>query len=120
LDADLIVGDLVHLLDHVAPARDDIAGYRAPDKTSGAYRLLADTLDADWDLPYEELTLPVLCLSGLQDRVFYDAADVQALAARLPDHRLIDIPEAGHMLAVECPTRVADELVAFAALLGRG
>ncbi len=104
----------------MVPSHVDIAAYRAPDKTSGAYRLLADTLDADWDLPYEELTLPVLCLSGLQDRVFYDVADVQALAARLPDHRLIDIPYAGHMLPVECPTKVAVELLAFAASLGRG
>ena len=104
----------------MAPSRDDIAGYQPPDKASGAYRLLVDTQDADWDLPYEELTLPVWCLSGLQDRVFYDAADVRALAARLPDGRLIDIPEAGHMLPVECPAKVVDALLTFAGSLDSG
>jgi pimeloyl-ACP methyl ester carboxylesterase len=104
----------------MAPARDDVAAYTPLDKTSGAYRLLADSQDADWDLPYEELALPVLCLSGLQDRVFYDAADVAALSARLPDGRRIDVPGAGHMLPVECPATVVEALLAFAGGLDDG
>jgi pimeloyl-ACP methyl ester carboxylesterase len=47
--------------------------------------------------------MPVTVLSGLQDRVFYDAADVAALAARMPDARTIDVPDVGHLVPMEQP-----------------
>jgi 3-oxoadipate enol-lactonase len=34
--------------------------------------LLANAGSADWDLRYEDLTLPVLVMTGLQDHVFLD------------------------------------------------
>jgi 3-oxoadipate enol-lactonase len=58
--------------------------YEPLDPTSGTALLLAAGKGADWDLPYERLTMPVTVLSGLQDRVFFDAADVAELYARLP------------------------------------
>jgi 3-oxoadipate enol-lactonase len=102
----------------LAPSRDGIDGYAPLDPTSGAYRLLADTLDADWYLPYEDLNLPVSCMSGLQDRDFYDATDVAALFARLPDGRRVDLPDAGHMIPVEQPAAVIGAVLELCRGLG--
>jgi pimeloyl-ACP methyl ester carboxylesterase len=53
-------------------------------------------------------------LSGLQDRVFFDAADVAELAARLPDALRIDLPDAGHLLAMERPDAIVDACLGLA------
>jgi pimeloyl-ACP methyl ester carboxylesterase len=52
--------------------------------------------------------MPVTALSGLQDRVFYDADDVAELVARLPDAQRIDLPEVGHLIPIERPQAVVD------------
>jgi pimeloyl-ACP methyl ester carboxylesterase len=63
----------------------------------------------DWS----KLALPVLVVTGLQDRVFYDAAIVDELYAQLPDARRIDIPSAGHMLPQEAPNELSTALLEF-------
>jgi 3-oxoadipate enol-lactonase len=93
--------------------------YAPIDPASGVACLLAAGADADWDLPYERLTVPVTVLSGLQDRVFYDAADVAALAARLPDARTVDLPDIGHLVPMERPQAVVDACLALVERLGR-
>jgi len=89
--------------------------YAPIDRSAGAYCLLRQGAAADWDLPYERLTLPVLAVTGMQDRLFLDPADVAALAGRLPNGRRLDLAEAGHMVPAECPDRLADALLDFAA-----
>ena len=54
--------------------------------------------------------MPALVLSGLQDRVFFDAADVTALSARLPHAERIDLPDVGHLVPMERPRAVVDAL----------
>jgi 3-oxoadipate enol-lactonase len=81
---------------------------------SGTARLLAAGNTADWDLPYERLRVPVAVLSGLQDRVFYDASDVAGLAARMPDVVCTDLPDAGHLLSIERPEAVIEACLALA------
>jgi 3-oxoadipate enol-lactonase len=93
--------------------------YEPIDPASGVACLLAAGSGADWDLPYEQLTVPVTVLSGLRDRVFYNAADVAALAARLPDARLVDLPEAGHLVPMEQPQAVVDACLALAERVAR-
>ena len=88
--------------------------YEPLDPASGTALLLAAGKGADWDLPYERLAVPVTVLSGLQDRVFFDPADVAGLAARLPDARRIDLPDAGHLLAMEHPEAIVDACLALA------
>jgi pimeloyl-ACP methyl ester carboxylesterase len=88
--------------------------YEPLDPASGMALLLAAGKDADWDLPYERLAVPVTVLSGLQDRVFFDAADVAELAARLPDALRIDLPDAGHLLAMERPDAIVDACLGLA------
>lgn len=80
----------------------------------GLYRLFEGSLAAEWDLPWERLALPVLNLTGLHDRVFFVAEDVEALAARLPDVKKRLFPDAGHMIPMERPREFAGQLLEFA------
>ncbi|MCC2665025.1 MAG: hypothetical protein K0S35_2947, partial [Geminicoccaceae bacterium] len=88
--------------------------YEPLDPASGTALLLAAGKGADWDLPYERLTIPVTVLSGLQDRVFFDPADAAELMARLPDALRVDLPDAGHLLTTERPDAIADACLALA------
>lgn len=88
--------------------------YAPLDPDSGSARLLAAGIEADWDVPWERLDVPALVLSGLQDRVFYDSADVAALSARLPHAERVDLPDVGHLVSMERPQAVVDACLALA------
>jgi pimeloyl-ACP methyl ester carboxylesterase len=82
---------------------------------SGHYKLLAEAgRSANWEIPYESLELPVLVVTGLQDRVFLDLNDVDERFARLPDGRRVDMPDAGHLIPMERPEALAEALLDFA------
>jgi len=88
--------------------------YTALEKESGHYKLLAEAgRTADWDLPYEQLTLPTLVITGLQDHVFLEPDSVAQLFERLPDGRRLDMPEAGHLIPGEQPEALCAALLAF-------
>ena len=89
-------------------------GYTPLDRSVGIFRLIESGEQVDWDLPYEELNLPVLNVTGLQDQIFYDAADVTRLLARLPDVRPVALADAGHLIPLERPRALAQELLTFA------
>lgn len=89
----------------------------APDDR--ALMLLKSGTMADWNVDYERVDVPVLSITGLQDRVFLDRDDVRELAARVPDCRTIDMADAGHMLPVERPAALSQALVEFARFVGR-
>ncbi|MBB4285480.1 alpha/beta fold hydrolase [Roseospira goensis] len=91
------------------------APYVPLDPGHGHVRLMEAAGGTDWDLPYEALTLPVLTVTGLQDRLFLDRPIVDELRARLPDARHLTWDDAGHLLPQERPERLADALIAFAA-----
>ena len=89
--------------------------YEPIDPKSGAYKLLAEAgRTADWDLPYENLDLPTLVITGLQDHVFLDRDDVERLCSRLPRARRIDMRDAGHLIPAEQPEALAEALLIFA------
>ena len=73
------------------------------DRKSGAYNLLANSVEADWDLPYERLALPTLVVTGLKDHIFLEQPDLDNLFARLPKARQISLPDAGHLVPAERP-----------------
>ena len=88
--------------------------YTPLDPGSGHYKLLAEGgRDADWDLPYEQLTLPTLVITGLQDHVFREREVVEDLFSRLPRGRRYDIMDAGHLIPNEKPEALADILLSF-------
>ncbi|MEO8717534.1 MAG: alpha/beta hydrolase, partial [Burkholderiales bacterium] len=73
------------------------APYVPMDRADGLYRLLEGSLAADWNVAWEKLKLPVLSMTGLHDRVFYVAADYEALAAKIAGLKRVDFPDAGHL-----------------------
>jgi pimeloyl-ACP methyl ester carboxylesterase len=88
--------------------------YASLSPESGHYKLLAEAgREADWDLPYERLNLPVLVITGLQDHVFLEPDVVDYLFSRLPRARRIDMPDAGHLIPAERPEALADSLLSF-------
>lgn len=93
--------------------------YEPISRASGVYNLLLHAGTADWDIAYEKLAPPVLVISGLQDRVFFDPSDVAGLAARMPDARRLDMPDAGHMIPAERPGELTAALLDFARSVAR-
>jgi len=87
--------------------------YTPIDQASGHYSMLKNANKANWDIPYEKITVPVLVLSGLRDRVFYEPDVVDKLTGRMPAAKRLDIPHAGHMLPVEAPDEVIKAMVEF-------
>ena len=92
--------------------------YEPLDPDSGTARLLAAGIGADWNVAYESLSMPVTVLSGLQDHVFYNAADVAELTARLPNAEKIDISDIGHLVTMERPAAITRACLALADRLG--
>ena len=79
----------------------------------GHMNLMRHAAETDWDIDYSALDLPVLVITGLQDRVFLDREVVDRLYARLPDARREDWQDAGHLLPQERPERLAESLARF-------
>lgn len=101
--------------DFAATARENfLRGDYAPlPPDHGHMNLMRNAAHTDWALDYSALTLPVLVITGLQDRVFLDRDVVDRLFTRLPDARREDWPDAGHLLPQEAPDRLADALARF-------
>ena len=94
------------------------APYEPLDPAHGHMNLMRNSVKADWDVPYEKLDLPVLVITGLQDRVFLDIDVVERLAARLPRVERMEWPDAGHLLPQERPEKLVHALAAFCIGLG--
>lgn len=77
-------------------------------------RLAEGVKSARWDIPWQDLALPVLVLTGLHDRLFRIQPDVDALVAQLSDARVVTYEDGGHSLQAEHPDRFVADLVAFA------
>lgn len=76
-------------------------------------RLAEQVKQADWDIPWQELKLPVLIFTGLHDRLFRIQQDVDELTALLPDSTTVTYPDGGHSLQAEYPQRFVADLIQF-------
>ncbi|KPP88134.1 MAG: 3-oxoadipate enol-lactonase [Rhodobacteraceae bacterium HLUCCO07] len=81
----------------------------------GHMNLMRNAAATNWEIDYGALDLPVLVITGLQDRVFLDREVVDRLYATLPDARREDWEEAGHLLPQEAPARLTKALAGFGA-----
>lgn len=87
--------------------------YAALDPSHGHANLTRNSVRTDWAFDWASLDLPVLSITGLHDRVFRDADVIDRLFARLPDARREDWDDAGHLLPLERPERLAGSLTRF-------
>ena len=94
------------------------APYEPLDPAHGHANLMRNASATDWGIDYAALDLPVLVVTGLEDRVFLDREVVDRLAATLPDARREDWEGVGHLIPMEAPDRLAESLARFGAGLG--
>lgn len=101
-------------LERLRPSHLPDEGY-TPWPADHPRRRLADGVNkSDWNIPYEDLKLPTLVLTGLHDRLFRIQEDVDELVGRLPDAQVVTYPDGGHSLHAEFPERFVDDITAFA------
>jgi len=79
----------------------------AADELAGSYEAFAK-LDLQQDLG--RVATPTLIVVGEKDP-FVTVAEAQSLLAAVPHAKLEVIPEAGHLVTIECPARVAKMLL---------
>lgn len=91
--------------------------YTPEPSTSGHYKLMETQSTTDWDVPWDKLDLPVLTISGLCDRVFFDADVVAEQRAMLRQGTHVDWPDCGHLIPAERPERLAEAIIEFAATI---
>jgi len=89
------------------------SGYETEDPATGPYRLMKAATTTDWNINYESLTMPVLSISGLQDRVFFDRKIVERLGKRIPNWQHTEWENAGHLLPLEVPDQLGKALIEF-------
>lgn len=83
-------------------------------------RRLADGVNkADWDFPWEILTIPSLIFVGLHDRLFRIQKDVDDILTRIPNATVAQYPDGGHSLQAEFPDEFVSDLVTFAKKLNK-
>lgn len=97
------------------PVARDVAEYWAPTQFNAfSLALRACLHEMTWSrLPTERLAaigIPVLVVVGGRDRVVRDVASGGRL---IPGARVLELPEAGHLVVQECADAVNRELVAF-------
>lgn len=88
--------------------------YEPMSPDDGLFRLMEGSVATDWDFPWSRLTLPTLVMTGLHDRVFRVAEDVEELTAQIPDARPVTVEDAGHLIPAERPATFTRHLLDFA------
>ena len=91
--------------------------FEAMESGQDLMRLMEASRQVDWGLPYEDLELPTLAMTGDHDRVFRVETDIAELLARIKNARELRIADAGHLIPMERPEAFTRHLLAFAAEL---
>lgn len=88
-----------------------------PAAVAWAQRAMAMRPDSLDDL--RKVTVPALVIVGEEDTLS-PVADAEAMVAALPDARLVRIPQAGHLTAVEAPEQFNAAVRGFLGVLAEG
>lgn len=101
--------------DFLAAARPNFlkGGYAPLDPAHGHMNLMRNSPSADWDFDWSSLDLPILSITGEQDRVFRDAEIIDELYATLPDAEREDWADCGHLVPLERPQKLIESLKRF-------
>lgn len=79
----------------------------------GHANLMRNSASTDWAFPWASLSLPVLNVTGLCDRVFLDLDIVDAWLAKMRNVTRHDWEDCGHLVPLERPEKLADALADF-------
>jgi len=85
-------------------------GAQPADTVIAAIRALRDRPDRTAELP--EIAVPTLVVVGAEDALS-PAAEARAMAAAMPNARVVDIPGAGHLSNLENPDAFTAALAGF-------
>lgn len=108
----------VDQLEKLRPTHLPEEGYTPWPKDHPRRRLAEGVKQAQWDIAWQDLSLPVLVMTGMKDRLFRIQSDVDELTARLPDTRTVTYGGGGHSLHAEYPERFVSDLIQFAKEIG--
>jgi pimeloyl-ACP methyl ester carboxylesterase len=62
---------------------------------------------------YENINVPALVITGLHDRIFYDAVVFEELYELIPNATRVDMDHVGHMIPVEDPDALVGAILEF-------
>jgi pimeloyl-ACP methyl ester carboxylesterase len=91
----------------------DKPDYTPMEPNSGPMNLVTHMGTTSWDVAYENINVPALVITGLHDRVFYDAVVFEELYALIPNASRVDMDHVGHMIPVEDPDALVKAILNF-------
>jgi len=101
--------------DFAAKARTGalVGEYEPMDPDHGHMNLMKHSTEANWEFDWSSLTLPVLNITGLHDRVFLDLSVVKGILPSIENATAEWWDDAGHLLPMERPDRLTVSLIGF-------
>ena len=79
----------------------------------GHMNLMRNAASADWDFPWQNLTVPTLVMTGHHDRVFLVEDDILELSSKISDVKRANFDNAGHLIPMERPIEFNEEILNF-------
>jgi pimeloyl-ACP methyl ester carboxylesterase len=66
-----------------------------------------------WDVNWNKIDVPILNITGLQDQVFRNDEVITELLAQLQNVKVIEYADAGHMIPIETPKKLTQDILKF-------
>ena len=74
---------------------------------------MRNVASADWDFPWQNLSVPALIMTGRHDRVFLAEDDILELSSQIFDVTRANFNNAGHFIPMERPIKFTKEILNF-------
>jgi len=91
--------------------------YKPIDANDGSLHLLKAGAATSWDVNWQDIKVPVLNITGMQDRIFRDDSVIEKMLSLFENVKAVQYANAGHMIPSEDPKRLARDLIQFAETL---
>ena len=79
----------------------------------GHANLMRNATSADWNFPWQNLTVPTLIMTGRHDRVFLVEDDILELSSQIFDVTRANFDNAGHLIPMERPIEFTKAILNF-------
>ena len=87
--------------------------YTPNKKNDGVWHLLRAGENTTWDVNWNKIDVPILNITGLQDQVFRNDEVITELLAQLQNVKVIEYADAGHMIPIETPKKLTQDILKF-------